>query len=171
MNIENFDSLYSDHYSEICRFCFKRVNNQQDAEDITDESFVKAFYNYDPRHKTSFRTFIFKIAKNLCLDFYKSKRYKDKERTATIDADLLVDDSLKTNGELLQQEILNALYRCLDKLEDEEQLSIRLYFVEQFTYQEIADIIEKSTNTAKNRVESGLKNLKKCLRKKGIIDS
>ena len=171
MKIEDFARFYDDHYAEIFRFCFKMVKYRQDAEDLTDETFVKAFYNYDPNHKTSFRTFIFKIAKNLCLDFYKTKKYKEKERTVIIDADLMADDFLETNGDLLQQENLNALYQCLDKLEDEEKLSIRFYFIEQLTYREIANILEKSTSTIKNRVDSGLKNLKKCLRKNGIVDS
>jgi len=171
MNVENFDRLYSKHYGEIYRFCTKLVKNRQEAEDLTDEAFVKAYYHFDPDQKTLFRTFIFKIARNLCLDHYKSRKYQENECTDIMDADLFVDDSLETNGELLQQELMEILHQCLDKLTDEEKLAIRFHFIEQFAYREIADIIDKSTSTVKNRVESGLKNLKECLRENGIIGS
>lgn len=171
MKLPDFDSLYSEHYPEICRFCFKRLGNQEDAEDLTDESFVKAYLYFDSNRNTSFRTYIFKIAKNLCLDHYKSKRHRQKTRTHTFNADLLIDHSLKTNGDVLQQEILNALYQCLDNLGEQEQLAIRFHFIEQFAYREIADIIGRSISTVKNRIESGLKNLQICLQKKGIIGS
>jgi RNA polymerase sigma-70 factor (ECF subfamily) len=171
MNVENFDRLYADHYAEIFRFCFKMVKYRQDAEDLTNETFVKAYYHFDPGKKTSFRTFIFKIARNLCLDHYKSRKYQENECTDIMDADTFVDDSLETNGELLQRELMAVLHQCLDKLTDEEQLSIRFHFIEQLAYREIADIIDKSISTVKNRVESGLKNLKECLKENGIIGS
>jgi len=66
MNIKNFDRFYAAYYAEIFRFCFTRIKNRQEADDLTDEAFVKAYYNFNPCKKTSFRTFIFKIAKNLC---------------------------------------------------------------------------------------------------------
>ena len=171
MKLQDFDSLYFKHYPEICRFCFTKLGNHEEAEELTDESFVKASLSYESSRKTSFRTYIFKIAKNLCLDHYKSKRYHEQNRTDTIDLDLLMDDSQKTNGDVLQQEILNALYQCLDKLGHEEELAIRLHFIDQFAYREIADIIGRSISTVKNRIESGLKNLQVCLKQKGIIGS
>jgi RNA polymerase sigma factor (sigma-70 family) len=120
MNVDNFDRLYSEHYGEICRFCAKLIKNRQEAADLSDEAFVKAYYHFDPDQKTSFRTFIFKIAKNLCPDHYKSKRYRENERTDIIDADLFVDDSRETNGELLHRELMEILHQCLDKLTEEE---------------------------------------------------
>jgi RNA polymerase sigma-70 factor (ECF subfamily) len=171
MNVDNFDRLYSEHYGEICRFCAKLIKNRQEAADLSDEAFVKAYYHFDPDQKTSFRTFIFKIAKNLCLDHYKSKRDRENERTDIIDADLFVDDSRETNGELLHRELMEILHQCLDKLTDEKQLSIRFHFIEQFTYRQIAELIDRSISTIKNRIESGLKNLKECLRENGIIGS
>ena len=171
MEIENFNRLYHKHYGEICRFCAAIVNNNKEAEDITNQAFVKAYYHFDLDKKTSFRTFIFKIAKNLCHDYFKSRRYHENDRTDTIATDQYVDDSLVTNGALLHQELMTVLYQCLDKLEHEQKLCIRFHFIEQFTYREIADISECSISTVKNRIESGLKNLKKCLRENSIIDS
>lgn len=171
MLLEHVDDLYQRHFSEIHRLCYRMVRNKEEAEDLAHEAFVNAYYHFDPDQQASFRTYIFKIARNLCLDHYKSKRYQANKRTDFVDTDLFIDESLKTNGKLLHQEIIAVLHHCLDKLTEEEKLSVRLHFIEQFAYREIADIIEKSTSTVKNRVESGLMHLRDCLRKNEIIGS
>lgn len=167
MSLDEIEKLYANHYPEIFRFCYRMIKNKQDAEELANETFVKAYFHFDSSLKTSFRTYIFKLAKNLCIDHRRSKRYKQTEITNSLTDDILI----KPNNDLQQKEQLEMLEHCLDKLKEEERIAIRLNYIEGFVYKDIADIIGKSISTVKNRIEAGLKNLKTCLEKNGIIDS
>lgn len=171
MNPDIFEELFHQYFAKICRYCFYYVRNQQDAEELGLEAFVKAYCSFDPAQQVKFPAFIFKIAHNLCLDFFKSRRYHQHQRTFALeDDDSWIDPSPDADGELSQKELLAVLYRCLDNLTAESHL-LNLYYLEGFTYREIAAILNKSINTAKSRIETGIKHLKACLQKNGILDN
>ena len=167
MSLDEIEKLYDNHYPEIFRFCSRMIKNKQDAEELANETFVKAYFHYDSSLKTSFRTYIFKLAKNLCIDHRRSKRQKQTEITNSLTDDILIE----LNNEFQQKEQLEMLDYCLDKLKAEEKIAIRLSYIEGFVYKDIAEIIDKSISTVKNRIEAGLTDLKKCLEKNGIINS
>jgi len=166
---QEFDQLYASHFAEIFRFCIRMVNNQLDAEELANESFVKAYFHYNPGKKAAFRTFIFKIAYHLCLDFFKSKAFRHRQDNLPLKEIPRLPENSNLMATIEQTETLQALYQCLDKLETAEQIAVRLYYIENFTLQQIATVLDKSINTAKNRLKAGLKNLKTCLEKNEII--
>ncbi len=163
MSIKNFTQLYCSHYSEIFRYCYRLTKSREDAEDVTERAFIKAYYHFDPNKKASFRTFIYLIATNMCKDFIKSRQFQQRAKNIQIDdpnfSEPLQENDFKAND----HEILISMHNCLDRLSFEERLSIRLYYIEGFNLQEIADILGKAPNTAKKRIETGIKKLKACL--------
>lgn len=78
---ENFGGYYEKHYQEIFRFCLRVLRNYDDAEDAAQETFVKAFLNLEKfdEKKSSFRTWIFRIAYNTCIDESRRRRPKPLE--------------------------------------------------------------------------------------------
>ena len=168
MNTFIFDELYTRHYAEIFRFCCRIIGDREDAKELTSETFVKAYFHYDPSQKTSFRTYIYRIAKNICIDFQRSRVYKQKKRTDNISETFFPHSPTSKRDQLEQDEEMTALYDCIDKLKNEEKIAVRLYHIEEFTLQGIAEILAKSINTVKNRIKAALANLQKCLQRKGI---
>jgi RNA polymerase sigma-70 factor (ECF subfamily) len=156
---ENFGELYEQHHPEIFRFCRRILRNYDNAEDAAEATFVKAYFHlekFDPM-KASFRTWIFRIAGNECLD--RIRKWKDQPLDETVPSENnLTDES---------QDIQRIVNECLDRLEEGERAPFVLYHLEGFTYEEIAGIMKTSLSTARNRVKSAERNMKACLEKKG----
>lgn len=170
MRIDNFDDLYHKHIREIQRYCFRKLGNREDAEDAANEAFVKAYYKYDPSRNANFRTFIFQVATTHCIDYLRSRRFKIQPQIIPLEnvKQLLTAEISQTPIE--DQEVLNALFKCLKRLRSEERTAIELYYLKKFTLEQISDIIRKSIGTVRNRMRAGTKKLKLCLKKNQVID-
>jgi len=182
---ENFDDLFRKHYPEIYRLCFRMVRNKEDAEELTNDTFVKAYLNmhkFNPQ-KSSFRVWLFKIAYDQCIDFLRKKKRRKKLPTISIEepcskgeeaetyGETLVSDQPSPDMEFLRKEIWTLFEDCLEEPTEEERTAFVLYHLEGFTYEEIARILRKSLTTARNRIKSAIEKLKSCLELKGVDES
>lgn len=80
INTVLFESIYNEHKKHVYNLCLQYVLNTEDAQDITQEVFVKIYqryHQYDPS-AASLKTWIYRIAINQCLDFLKSKKSKKR---------------------------------------------------------------------------------------------
>ncbi|UMZ74805.1 RNA polymerase sigma factor [Natranaerofaba carboxydovora] len=161
-------SFYSEivnRYSKgILTLTKRMVKNSQDAEDLAQESFIKAYQKLDTFDaKYKFSTWIYKIATNTCLDYLKKKK----------DILLKDDDSMQklesTNGSegpeenLIQKEQLNYMEKAIKKLPHEFRAVVVLYHINGFNYKEIAEILDINQSKVKNRLFKGRKLLQKEL--------
>jgi RNA polymerase sigma-70 factor (ECF subfamily) len=172
----SFESLYERHYSEILRFCFWKMRNQQDAEDLALEAFVKAYINwekFDPA-RGSFRAWIFEIARNLCTDFTRSSEYRNRQRSESLSEmstnqdynQKLPQESVENNFD--KQEVLRAIEDCIERLGKRADF-IRLYYYHDFTLAEIAQNFHKgSPNWARKRLKKVEALLKACFESRGL---
>ncbi len=174
MLTENFDEVYHKHFAEIYRHCYRIVRNKQDAEQLSNETFVKAYFhrNQFDTQKGNFRSWIFTIATHLAFDFIDSAAQKRRRQTNSLD-DLIysASDRPQPDEHSEQEQLSKFIDDCLNQLNNEDRLAISLRYLQDFTLQEIAKILGmKSPNSAKNRIKSGERKLKQCLEKKGIDD-
>jgi len=170
----DFDVLYQKHYAEIYRHCYRIVRNKEDAEEICNEAFVKAFFhrNQFDAQKGSFRSWIFTIATHLALDFLDSAAQKRQKQTSLLN-DLIHAENGKhqPDSHSEQEQLIQFLADCLNRLSERERLAISLRYLQDFSLQEIAKILGlKSHNAVRKRIVAGEKKLKKCLEHKGIED-
>lgn len=71
----DFEALLADNKRIIERYVFFRISNKEDAEDILQETYLSAFQKYESlKDKTHFKSWIIRIAKNKCNDFYRKNR-------------------------------------------------------------------------------------------------
>lgn len=158
---ESDQSAYAelmDRYKESIYFLFlKMVNNKDDAEDLTIESFGKAFknlHNYQPTF--AFSTWLFRIATNNGIDFIRKKKLK----TMSIDKSFESDDGdemsfdLKSGNpdpeeELITEEKKEVLKKFVDKLKPRYRRLIELRYYEGLSYEEIAENLEIPIGTVK----------------------
>jgi RNA polymerase sigma-70 factor (ECF subfamily) len=170
----DFDDLYRKHIHEIHRHCHRIIRNAEDAKEISNDAFVKAFIyrnQFDPQ-KGNFRSWIFTIATHLAFDFLDSAAQKRKLQTGSLD-DLIYseNDEPQPDAHSEHKQLLKFIDDCLNRLNEKERLAVSLRYLEGFKLQEIAKILGMSSlNSAKNRIQSGEKKLKQCLEKKGIDD-
>jgi RNA polymerase sigma-70 factor, ECF subfamily len=175
MSTESFDFLFNTHYKDIFHYCYHLVKNEQDADELACETFVKAFFNlkkFDP-HISGFSTWIFGIAHNLSVDFLRSASYRRKKQTCSLDDEVAeIIDPIKPDEKAEKKQLLQFITECLEILETDVKTAFILYFLKGLSYQQIVKILRKnSRSSVKHLIDKGKKRMKRCLEKKGVDDN
>ncbi|MDP3970106.1 MAG: sigma-70 family RNA polymerase sigma factor [bacterium] len=138
-NTEAFGRLFDYYYPEIHRYIYYRVGHQQDAEDVTASIFIKIWdkINLYDQEKASFRVWIYRVAHNHMVDFYRKKRetYELHENAMLMDP--------KDNPEILTNQEKKRLLEALNKLTPVQQQILQLQFFSDLSNKEIANIVDK----------------------------
>ncbi len=148
------------YYEDILRYCQWHTTEQTCAEDAAQETFLKAVRYLDANQfKEGFRPFLYKIARNTCIDLSR-KRYRT-------DVDL---DDLKSEPEYLEKGFGRAeedvwLHQIICKLEPDIQEIILLRFGQELSLKEIAAVTGIPMRTVQTRLRTTLKQLKTELSK------
>lgn len=159
-----FGALYEQHLNAIYRYVFYRVNNEQDAEDLTERTFLKA-WQYLAKKKNAeienFNAWIYRIAHNVVIEYYRTT----KETTTLEDASTLTDPSF-TPEALTDLNLDSAgLAKAISQLELNYQQIIILRFVNGLSHNETAEILNIKSNHARILQYRALKKLREILDK------
>lgn len=159
-----FGELYSRHLDPIYRYIFFRVGEQEEAEDLTETVFLKA-WEAIPGYKdfgNPFSSWLYRIAHNMVVDFHR----KIKTVPNRLEADEpieIVDESLNTLGMVIEAEQFVELGKAIAQLTVEQQQVIVLRFIEDMSHAEIAKIIGKNEGTCRMIQHRALVALSKLL--------
>ena len=167
-----FDEIVARYKDGIYNYVWRMVSNREDAEDLAQEVFVRAFAAIKTfRREANLRTWLYKIASNLCVDKYRraglEKQWIVPLERAQGDTVRPLDLPDHTNDPKrcferseLQAEVQKALLRLPDKLRS----SIILYDIEGLSYEEIAETMACPIGTVKSRIFSARLRLKVLLK-------
>jgi RNA polymerase sigma factor (sigma-70 family) len=137
---EEFGRLYETYLPKIYQYTRYRVADREAAEDLTSDIFNKAldgFKSFNPE-KAAFSTWIFSIARNTIIDYYRKHAKESKVRRDAEPDNLLSSDS--PEEKITRSEEITRLRECILKLNDNEQELISLKFSGAMTNREIARI-------------------------------
>ncbi|MDB5266594.1 MAG: sigW [Parcubacteria group bacterium] len=151
----------------ICGFLFRLVGNKDEAEDLTQETFMKAWANLHRFDRTkNFKTWLLSIARNSATDFLRKKKALPFSRLDhMIDEELIPFDSTipsddPTPLELAEsQELQGIVDGALLKLSDNEQVLLLLRHKDELTFKEISYVFNKPLNTVKSQYRRALQRL------------
>jgi len=174
--IQKILSGEEDAYAEIVKiyldpiynFVFRLAGDRDAADDLTQETFVKAWKNlarFDK--KRNFKTWLFTIAKNTAYDWLKKKKeipfstFADEEGESWLenvaDEDILPDEILE------RSDLAEEMEKIIEKIPVHYRAILLLHYKEDFSLREIAEIIGEPYNTIKSRHRRGLGRLKEKL--------
>lgn len=161
-----FGELYDLLFDKIYRFIFFRVGHKETAEDLAEDVFVKAFQGLSKLQKeAAFESWLYQIARNRITDYYRSKKLvvplDEVENTLEYETNLVDVVNLET-----QQRIFVKL---LKELTSEQQIVIKLKFLEGLENNEIASMLNKNEGAIRviqHRAITKLKTLIERLTKK-----
>lgn len=140
---EAFASLYDRHVEHVYKHIYYMVLNKSDAEDITQEVFIRAWKYIDKYRYTGapFVAWLIKIARNLIVDHYKAR--KKVGHLVELEVGSQTDE---TNPEAITEASLNRSHvrKAILKLKGEKQKVILMHFIDGFSYREIAKLLNKS---------------------------
>lgn len=167
-NSEAFGQLYDAYMERIYRFVYFRVEDQQTAEDITSQVFLKAWSNLDrfSFSRTPYLAWLYTIAHNAVIDHYRTR----KVTTALDDVQLAQQD----HAEAVENDIdlsseMKSIKEALAMLTDEQQKVLTLKFIEGMSNHEIARHLGKREGAIRALQMRGLQALAKQLEEKMAI--
>ncbi len=164
-NSEAFGQLYDAYMERIYRFVYFRVEDQQTAEDITSQVFLKAWSNLERFQfsRTPYLAWLYTIAHNAVIDHYRTR----KVTTALDDVQLSQPD----HSEVVETEIdltveMQSVKVALQTLTDDQQRVLTLKFIEGMSNNEIARQLGKREGAIRALQMRGLQALAKQLEEK-----
>ena len=167
-NSEAFGQLYDAYVERIYRFVYFRVEDQQTAEDITSQVFLKAWSSLDrfSFNRTPYLAWLYTIAHNAVIDHYRTRKV-----TAALDD---VQLSQQDHAEVVENEIdltaeLKTIKEAMQTLTDDQQKVLTLKFIEGLSNSEIARHLGKREGAIRALQMRGLQALAKQLEEKMVI--
>jgi len=168
---QNAFTFLLDHYwNEVYGFMLKRTENETDSEDITIETFSKAFDKiamYNPEFQ--FNTWLIAIAKNVHIDLLRKKKSSlfiditDNEDNAAYN---VADTAPSAEDELIAKQNLSSLLQCIKQLKPHYQEVIQLRYFQELSYQEIADQLAEPLSNVKIKLLRAKKLLAEIIENK-----
>lgn len=164
--MENFGELVKRYEVKIMRYAKKFLFAHDDAEDAAQEVFIKAYTNIQSFNVSKkFSPWLYRIAHN---EFINAIKKRGKEPLSFFDFDTLLPSLIakeNTNQDINRQELRQLLNKCLDKIAPKYREPLVLYYFEELSYKEIADVLRVPTSTVGIRLRRGKKFMKSFLQK------
>lgn len=158
-DVRAFEQLVLRYQDLVWRLVYRFTNNNADAEELAQESFLKIFRTagkYKPSAK--FSTFLYRVVVNTCLDHTRRKKINQ-------DLDEYTDENPLPFEVVDNRERKDAVERSLRVLPERQKMAVVLYYFEEFSHREIADYldttpkgIERLLARARSTLEKRLKN-------------
>jgi RNA polymerase sigma-70 factor (ECF subfamily) len=170
-NTAAWDSLVRTYRKRVFNIAYKFVARYDEAEDLTQEIFVKLFRalpTYDRR--AQFDTWLTRVSRNLCIDHYRRRRREEETFTTEVDPDtVLLDDLVSRPDESFEQRDQIAMVRsALAKLPAVYREALALRDIHELSYEDIARRLQLPEGTVKSRINRGRRELARYLR--AVVD-
>lgn len=162
--------LIQRHQSDLFSFIYYKVQSEDLANDLFQDTFVKIIITLKERRYTEEGKFIVwakRIAHNLVIDHFRAKvKYQKISETTFEDEEFSIFDLIREPSEsvedrLFSEQVNKDLHKMLEHLPENQREVIQLRFFEGFSFKEIAEKTDTSINTTLGRVRYALINLRK----------
>lgn len=155
---EVFNQLYKKYYLDIFKFAFSYVKRKDLAEDVLQDTFIE-LYLHSPKSSGKIKSWLFKVAKNKCLDIIRKERKEEK-----IIDNLKLEKNEKYNVDSRFNNI--EILRIIDEIPYKYSKIIKLYYYGNLSTKEISKVIFISESLVRKRLERGRNFLRKILEEK-----
>jgi len=163
-----FEQLYRDHLRDVYSYCYYRVGNHHDAEDLTEQTFLQAYRHYARARRESdgrpLRPWLIRIAHNLAANFYR-----DRSRKPQTALDNIEPPAAKHSTEAIAEgrDELRAVMENIKELPDERREALVMRFALGMDNREIARAMGKSDGATKVLIHRAIKQLQELLEEAG----
>ncbi|UZO80573.1 sigma-70 family RNA polymerase sigma factor [Aquimarina sp. ERC-38] len=169
----SFNYLLDTFWNDVYHFQLKRTQNEYEAEDISIQSFSKAFdkiASFDEKY--SFKTWLIQISKNIHIDLIRKKNASIRSNTTKDEEQQvynIADNTPSAEDKIITEQNLAELLQFIKLLKPNYQEVINLRYFQELSYQEIADVLEEPINNIKVKLLRAKKLLATIIiNKKGL---
>lgn len=163
-----YDLIVREYSDRVYNYVRRMVNHPQDAEDLAQETFVRALTSisrFDGRSRIS--TWLFRIATNLCIDYHRAKKRKPDAAPLVWEEDEreheYADEKPGPVEQLLEREMADLVDCAIQQLSPKLRTTLLLVDVEGLSYEEVATATRTPVGTVKSRLFMARNAVKKQL--------
>ena len=173
-NNSAFDILLNRHQDRLFNYIFFLVRSREVAEDIFQETFVKAITTLQQgryQNDGKFAAWITRIAHNLVIDQFRIERNENAISNDEVEFDLLNDAKLSegtVENRMVNEQVLKDVRALIDELPDCQREVVFMRYYQDLSFKEIADITGVSINTALGRMRYAVLNMRRIAEEKAI---
>jgi len=167
-----FDKIYANYHQDLYQYIFYMVKNKELAEDLVQEVYIKVLKSYDSfKGNSSEKTWLFSIAKHVTYDYfrvyYRRRKRVDKNFDWNEQAESIESQHALPEEMVILNDEMRLIYRSLDKCTIDQKSVLILRYIQGFSLQETANILNFSMSKVKTTQHRGLKALKKFAMEQG----
>jgi RNA polymerase sigma-70 factor, ECF subfamily len=168
-----FEALLRRHERAVYHFLFRMVRHKQTSEDLLQDTFLRVVHHAkDFQGRSKFTTWVFTIARNLCLDHSRRQKFRkhasldaplsdDKDSASRVD--FVPSREASPQEELSAKELMARLDKAMLTLSEDQKEVFLLREKSGLPFKEIAEIVGCPENTVKTRMRHALEKLQKAL--------
>ena len=159
-NTEAFSFLVEKYQDMIFGLCLKMIQNTQDAEELAQDTFVKAFRSISSyKGNSKFSTWLYRIAYNASISMMRKRKLElhsiDEQRLSDHDEMRLQEQF----GQLKKEDLSNYLRKAMESLSGNDQVLITLYYYEERSVEEVAEITGLTESNVKVKIHRARKKM------------
>lgn len=173
-NNSAFDILLNRHQDRLFNYIYFLVRSREVAEDIFQETFVKAITTLQQgryQNDGKFAAWITRIAHNLVIDQFRIERNENAISNDEVEFDLLNDAKLAEGtieNRMVNEQVLKDVRALIDELPDCQREVVFMRYYQDLSFKEISDITGVSINTALGRMRYAVLNMRRIAEEKCI---
>ena len=165
-----FEQLLLEHQKNVYNLCYRMAGNPDDAMDLSQETFLRAWRCLDQyQFASAFSTWLYRLCSNICIDFLRRRRRQQTVPLTFEDADgeeqtYAVPDERPLPEEQVELKLTHeTLAAAMAQLLPEHRAVLQLRVVNEMSYEQIADVLDIQIGTVKSRLSRARNQLKKIL--------
>jgi RNA polymerase sigma-70 factor, ECF subfamily len=157
-DLPSFTKIVDEYQNRVYGFVRRMVASGEDAEDVTQEVFIRAFQSYDRFDaRASVRTWLFRIAYNLCVDRARRAGRRFTEVSMKLSGEIeeefeVPDDRWQPDALLEDSEMRRHIEEAINKMSEKLRSVLILHDKEDLSYEEIAETLKIPIGTVKSRL-------------------
>lgn len=171
-----FEPLVVAHQNFVYNIALKMLSNPEDAFDISQEAFIKAYRSLkDFKGESSFSSWLYRITANMCLDFMRRNKKRKSASIVYLDDEdelrelELPDTRFDPSTELERKELQGAINDALALLPEDQRSILLLRELNGMSYSEISETLKLEAGTVKSRLFRARARLAKILKENGTF--
>lgn len=174
-NNEAFDTLLKRHQDRVFNYILRIIKNEDLANDIFQETFVKAILTIKQGRYTEngkFPAWISRIAHNLIIDYYRQEKSENMQSTDIEDVNILNRKDLceaTVEDDIIARQIMDDVKYLIRELPELQREVLNMRYYQNMSFKEIAEKTGVSINTALGRMRYAIINLRRIAAEKDII--
>jgi RNA polymerase sigma factor (sigma-70 family) len=162
-DLEALGILYEKYMPLVYGVCLKYLKDDEQSKDAVMQIFEELIIKLRIHEVSNFKSWLYTLARNYCL---MAIRVSGKHDVISIDDQLMEKDAfVHLNIDELRETQLTAMEKCMAHLPEEQKTCVTLFYLEQKSYKEVADLTGFDINKVKSYIQNGKRNLKICIEK------